>query len=155
LASHWIVPAASFTSASSVKVVVTNPSSADPVTVTVSSVVDGKMTPLPGMSNIQVLAGGRGGFDVPTGAKAPQVFVDVTGGSGTVVEAKIVFTTGGQTAALAVPLAGTNEVAPVVAPPAAAQSTASTLPGGTGLLPGDTTPPGTSPGGTTPPGTGG
>lgn len=161
LADHWIVPAASFPSASSARVIVTNASSTDSLTVTVSTVTDGRLTPLPGMSNVEVAAAGRGGFDVPTGAKAPLVLVDVRGGSSAVVETKFVFTTGGHAAVLAVPVAGTNQVAPLVTPVASEPSTtsstnsatdASTTSSSDGSRPDGTT---ISPTGTTPPGTGG
>ena len=162
LADRWIVPAASFASASSARVIVTNASSTDSLTVTVSTVTDGRITPLPGMSNVEVAAGGRGGFDVPTGAKAPLVLVDVRGGSSAVVETKFVFTTGGHAAVLAVPVAGTNQVATVVTPvapvapePSTTSSTGSSTdasttsssdgsrPDGSTSLPTGTTPPGT------------
>jgi hypothetical protein len=151
LAGHWIVPAASFTSASSARVIVTNPSSTDPLKVTVSTVTAGKVTPLPGMSNVEVLPGGRGGFDVPTGAKAPLVLVDVSAGSSAVVEAKIVFTTGGQAAVLAVPVAGSSRLATQVVATATEPSAGSPGPSSTDSSPFD----GTSvvPRGTNPPGT--
>ena len=162
LASRWIVPVGSMTVASSVSVVVTNPSSTEPITLTVSTIDDGKVTPLPGMTGVQVLGGGRGGFDVPTGAKEHQVAVDVSGASLVVVEAKIVFTSGGRAAALAVPVAGTNELTdlgiPVTNPADAVTSDSvptDSVPDDTSLLPSETIPPGTEPSGTNPPGTGG
>jgi hypothetical protein len=149
LADRWIVPAAALAAAGSAKIIVTNPSATDPVTVTVSTVADGQVTPLPGMAGIEVLAGGRGGFDVPTGTKQPQVAVDVTGGAGVVVELTVQFSTGGRAAALAVPVAGTNQVATAgLAPPPPPDSSPDsspdlTVPDGSATIPEGTTPPGT------------
>ena len=66
-ASRWIVPSASLTEASAVKVIVTNTSSSDPVTLTVSTLADGRSTPLPGMQNVVVDAGARGGTTATVG----------------------------------------------------------------------------------------
>ena len=111
LASRWLVPAASVTSAATSTVILTNPSSTEPVTVTLSTVADGRATSLPAMTDIVVPAGGRAGLDVASGAGDPQVSVDVVSGSVVVVETRFEFDKSGVAAALAVPVQGTIEVA--------------------------------------------
>jgi hypothetical protein len=111
LASRWLVPAASLTSAPTSTVIVTNPSSTLSVSVTLSTVTAGKATPVPAMTDLKVPPGGRVGLDVPSGPGDAQVSVDVVASSVVVVESRLEFEKSGLAAALAVPVQGTIEVA--------------------------------------------
>ena len=109
-ATHWLVPAASSNEATSATVIVTNPSATDAVTITVSMVADGATTPLPGMADVAVPAGGRGGFDVPTGRGQPAVAIDVVASSPVSVEVRATYGDAAAARYVAVPVAGTAVV---------------------------------------------
>ena len=140
VATNWLVPVAAAPYLSSTTVVVTNPSSTDAVTVSVSTVGGGIAQPLADGASVQIAAGGRGGFQVPTGTESA---VSVEADAPVVVEARIAFGVGGLAEPLAVPV----EPSAVVA--------TSGIPA---VPPGEVTPPGpdggTPDGGTTGDGTG-
>ena len=70
VATEWLVPVATSPRSPSATVVVTNPSSTDPVTVTVATVGGGATQPLADGNAVPDRAGGRGGFAVPAGTDA-------------------------------------------------------------------------------------
>lgn len=145
VASHWLVPVGSGTYLREVTVVVTNPSSTDPVTVTVATVSGGVVTPLANGEAVQISGGSRGGFAVPTGAGAPDVAVDVEAGSDVIVEVRMAFTSGGIAQPLAVPVLPTATAATSGLPPAAPGDVVPLAPdAGDGTVPADVTP--TNPG---------
>jgi len=158
-AGDWIVPVASSPSISSTTVVVTNPSSTESVTVSVSTVGAGVASPLAGADQVQILPGGRGGFEIPTGAGKPEVAVEITSSQPVVVESRIVFTAGGLTEPLAVPVVTSAVVATtgipavppgevVPAPNGGDTSVPGDAPATTTTAPASTTPPaGANPGG--------
>ena len=112
LATRWLVPAASLSSVAASTIVVANPSFTDSVTVTLSTVTDGKSTVLAGMRDVVVAAAGRVGIEIRTGASNPQVSIEVTSSSSVLVETRIAFEKAGVAAALAIPALDTIEVAP-------------------------------------------
>ena len=134
LGSRWLVPAGSLLSASAATVIITNPSSTDPVGITVSTVASGEVTPLEG-GDIEISAGGRAELVVPTGSDEPQVAIDVRADAPVVVELRLTFDEGGLAQFLAVPVQGTTEVITVgipVKPPDTSDSGLTDLPNDTG-----------------------
>ena len=159
VATNWLVPVAAAPYVSSTTVVVTNPSSTDPVTVSVSSVGGGVTQPLANGASVQIPAGGRGGFQVPTGTSGTESAVAVEADAPVVVEARIAFGVGGLAQPLAVPVepsavvatSGIPAVPPgEVIPPGPDAGTGGDGTGGT--VPGDATTSTTAPpASTTPP----
>ena len=117
--TRWLVPVASGPTMTSAYVTVTNPSSTDAVTVTVSTVADGTVTPIPEADGFEIPAGERGALPVPVLAGKPLTAVDVVASGPVVVEAWVTFKEAGQAAPLAVPLQGTAQVADTGIPPSA------------------------------------
>jgi len=106
LATRWLIPVGSLPAASQATLIVTNPSGRRPVKVTVSTVSGGQVAPVTGTTQTEIVAaGGRGGFVVPTGAKVTETSLEVVASSPVVVEERLTFTAGGQSSALAVPVA--------------------------------------------------
>jgi hypothetical protein len=124
LAGRWMVPVGSTPVASSVFVVVTNPSPTEAVKVTVSTLTDGVSGPLATGDGVLIPAGGRGGFEIPAGVAGSPSSVVVESDRGVVVESRVVFSAGGLAEPLAVPLApwavvatyGLPDVTPAQAP---------------------------------------
>ncbi len=111
VASRWLVPTGSPTSADQATLIVTNPSATRAVKVRLTTQDAGTAAPLAGTDRVVTIpAGGRGGFPVPSGAKSPQVALEVDGDGPLVVEERLAFTGGGQSSSLAIPVAPTATV---------------------------------------------
>ena len=158
-ATNWLVPVASAPYVSATTVVVTNPSSTDPVTISVSTVGGGALKPVADGTGVQIAPGGRGGFQIPTGPNTPEVAVDVESDGPVVVEARTVFVTGGLAEPLAIPVQPSATVAasgiPAVPPGEVVPSVPGAGPGDGGgggtSVPNDLTTTTAAPASTTPP----
>ena len=104
MATNWLVPVASAPYLSSTTVVVTNPSATEAVTVTVSTIGGGAVEPVANGAGVTIAPGARGGFEVPAGAKAAELAVNVEADGDVLVEARTLFVTGGLAAPLGVPV---------------------------------------------------
>ncbi len=106
LAQRWLIPVGSWPTADQATVIVTNSSATRPVTITLSTVAGGQAVPVSGTTrNETIAAGQRGGFAVPTGAGVAEASLQAVADGPVVVEERLTFGAGGQSSALAVPVA--------------------------------------------------
>ncbi len=107
-AQRWLIPVGAWPSAAQATVIVTNPSATRSVQVSLSTLVAGQAVPVSGTARTETIAAGRrGGFVVPTGAGVAESSLEVIASAPVVVEERLAFTGGGQSSALAVPVAPT------------------------------------------------